>query len=668
MSLRKRESGFLVGTDETTGEDEYWGQDALRYGGYITMGARGGKTTLLTRLAHHVLGHGSPGIIIDDAGELWNQLRRSVAWSAWQLNAMMQDAGLTAAERLSVIRARYLDRYSFAFMGSGTPNHVTLDLLKRRRLPGRRETIEEVVSGNMRPFEARFKDIEIRTRFLSVIGPSLAALVAAERPITELWDLLLDPKYWWFIRSEIMRLRVLDDPVSREYLVPQMLSLRRILDMRIRYSKSTGPIEAEPYPQPYRDKIDSTLHAIEVYKPGTVTSRLFVEDSFSPESVAFGQGVFALTSDVGSELNRNLGITTLYVGFERLLKYRLPGFPNSTYRLFLFLDEVRWFYEAITRFFSVANNHRVSTWVLNQDDAQWLQLGMPALAQTLPKLLSGVRLRDAAGSREVADAMALADTMYDPVGMQHRLTTGTHTRSESEDESEGESDSVAESETESEQESTGSRSGSSGSTSERAGQRTGWREGSLDHSFSEDTGDAESSGWSEDSSDSRGSSSSRGKTNTRGTSRSRGKGHSKSKSTVEHVINIGAAEQHLLRMQREMQLPRFTVQQRRGNVCRYTRLAEQKPRASAALMDRVLDEFDEASADRHNARRRPRLTYNPVITISAAPPAAPEPVPAEPPAPPPAAQRAEEPSKPAGPRPSFTRRGRPGGSGKGGRR
>jgi hypothetical protein len=305
----------------------------------------------------------------------------------------------------------------------------------------------------------------------------------------------------------------------------------------------------------------------------------------------------------------------------------------------------------------------VSTWVLNQQDAQWLQINMPALAQTLPKLLSGVRLRDAAESREVADAMALADTMYNPVGMQHRLTTGTVTRSESEDESEGESDSVADSETESEQESTGSRWGSSGSTSERTGRGTGWREGSLDHSFSEDTGDAESSGWSEDSSDSHGSSSSRGKTNTRGTSRSRGKGRSKSESTVEHVINIGVAEQHILRMQREMQLPRFTVQQRRRNRCSYIRLAEQNPRGSAKLMERVLAEFDEASAERHDARRRPRLAYNPVITISAAHPASPEPADAEPPAPP--AERAEEPSTPAGPRPSFTRGRRGGGSGKG---
>lgn len=658
MSSHERPAGFLVGTDKNTGQEVRWNQADMRYGGYLTIAARGGKTTLISRMANYLVSHGSPAIIIDDAGELFNQLRRSVAHGAWQLNQRMIDAGFRAHERLAVIRARVLNRFSFAFLGSGQDNHVTIDILKRRKLPKRRETIEEVVSGNMRPFEARFKDIEIRTRFLSVIGPSLAALVAAERPITELWDLLLDPRHWYFIRSEIIRLRVLDDPVSREYLVPQMQSLRRILDMRIRYTKN-GPIESEPYPQPYRDKVDSTLHAIALYTPGTVTSRLFVEDSFSPESVAFGQGVFALTSDVGSELNRNLGITTLYTTFERLLKYRLPGFPNSRYRLFMLLDEVRWFFESITRFFSVANNHRVSTFVLNQQEDQWLAMGMPALAKTLPKLLSGVRLRDAAESREIADAMALAGAPYDPLGLQYRLTTGTITEGESEDDSEGENESSSDSETASEQQGSGSRWGSSGSTSTRSGERTGWQEGGTDFSFSEDTGDADMSGWSEDTSESRGSSLSRGSATTRGVSRSRGTGRSKSRSTVEHLVNVGVTEQHLLRMQQQMHLPRFTVQQRIGASIRYIRLAEPESRESPYLMEKILDEFDEASAQIHDARRRPRLRYDPVIML-AAPPPPPAPAPAPPATPPATEPEPDTPPaavspKPAGRKPSFAR-------------
>jgi hypothetical protein len=654
MSLPDGSFGIRIGQDIHTGEDVFWGQADVRYGGYLTVAARGGKTTLMSRVAHELTTHGSPAIIIDDAGELWNQLQRSVVFFGYQLNRQMIAAGLTAAERDAVIRHRITDRYSFAFLGTGSPNHVRLDILKRRQLPGRRETIEEVVSGNLRPFEARFKDIDIRTRFLSVIGPCLAALVAAQRPITEAWDLLLDPQHWWFVRNEIKRLRVLDDPVSREYLVPQMRHLRRILDLRIRVTKN-GPVEAEPYPQMFREKVESTLHAIEVYTPGTVSSRMFVEDSFSPEDVVFGQSVFALTSDVGSELNRNLGITTIYTLFERLLKYRVPGLPNSAYRLFLFLDEVRWFYESITRFFSVANNHRVSTWVLNQQQEQWAQLGMPALASILPKLLSGVRLRDAAESREIADEMALAAETYDPVGLQHRLETEVRTDGESEDESQSENTSDSVSESEGDQHGTAARYAFSGSTTKRSGNGSSWAERGVDLKFSHDLGDADSTGWSDDTTDSSSFSSTRGKTGTKGRGKSRGTGRSHSTSQVEHIINVGAAEQHLLRMQRETHLPRFTVQQRTPNGVRYIRLAEPEPNGSPELMRRLLAEFAEASAARHTVRER-RVPYDPDIVIrSVPPPPAPDPEPERAPESEPAPPPAPAPPKPPGRKPSFAR-------------
>lgn len=659
----KRAFRFPVGVDVESREPVVWTQRDLRYGGFLTVAARGGKTTLTARLLAAVVQRGASAIIIDDAGELWHQLQREVAWEAHRTDELLKHAGFNARERRVILRQRFLDRFSFAFLGVGArPNHVSIDLLKRRRLPHRRESIEEVVSGNLKPFEARFKDIEIRTRFLSVIGPCLAALVAAERPITEVWNLLLDPQHWWFVRREIKRLRVLDDPISHAYLVPQMLKLRRILDLRITRTKN-GPVEAEPFPQAYREKVDSTLHAIEVYTPGTVSSTMFTHDSFSPETVAFGRGVFALTSDIGSELSRNLAISTVYTTFERMLKYRVPGQGNARYRLYLALDEVRWFYESITRFFSTLNNHRVSAWVLNQDDYQWAALGMPALAKILPKLLSGVRMRDAAGSREIADEMALLGAPYDPFGVQQTVFTKTITAGSTQDESEGETEAEGETDSESVQKSTSRRSGWMESSSEQDGAGASWDEEGLHLQHTESGSSGSSSGTSEDEGESQGSATAKGRSSSRGRTSGRRRGSSSSESEVEHLLTAGVSDQHMLRMQREMQLPRYTVQVRTADGMRHVQLAPPShPWTSHGQIDRYVAEFAEASAARHRARTRPRVAYDPTIVLAPARPSGP--APADPPvdglatAPSPdgAPTSGSRADRPAGPKPSFTRK------------
>jgi hypothetical protein len=666
----KRPFRFRVGQDLATGDPVFWSQRDLRYGGFLTVAARGGKTTLAARLLGTLITRGAPAIVLDDAGELWHQLERAVAWEAHRTNELLKLGGFTSRERRVVIRRKFLDRFSFGFLGVGRkPNQVALDILKRRRLPHRRESIEEVVSGNLKPFEARFKDLEIRTRFLSVITPCLAALVAAERPITEAWNLLLDPAHWYFVRSEIVRLRVLDDAVSYAYLVPQMQKLRRILDLRMTKTKN-GPVEAEPFPQAYRDKVESTLHAIEVYTPGTVSSTMFTHDSFSPESVAFGRGVFALTSDVTSELNRNLAISTIYTTFERLLKYRVPGQGNARYRLYLAIDEVRWMYETITRFLSTLNNHRVSAWVLNQDDHQWAALGMPTLAKILPKLLAGVRMRDAAGSREIADEMALLGASYDPFGVQKTVVTTTTTASRTVDESEGETESEGEMESESEQAGTSRRSGWTESSSEQDGEGASWDEEGLHLQHSASGSSGSSSGKSGDEGASEGRGHATGRSSTRGWTRGRRRGSSSSESAVEHLLTVGAAEQHLLRMQEEMHLPRYTVQLRTADGVRHVKLAPPAHPWSKTQIEDLVAEFEEASAAHHRARIRPRRAYNPAIVLARrpVPPAETEQAeastaavhvaatPADDCAQPTTESAATEP--PSGPRPSFTRRRR----------
>lgn len=612
----KKHFAIPIGTDVQTGEEVVWTQHDLRYGGYLTVAARGGKTMLMSKVLSELVTRGAPAIVIDDASTFWDELKRAVAWKAYRLNHELANLGYPRADRRAIINKKFLNRFSFAFLGSGKNNHVGLDILKRRQLPGRRESIEEVVSGNLRPFEARFKDIEIRTKFLSVIVPSLAALIAAKRPVTELFPLLLDPSYWYFVRAEIIRLRVLDDPESRTYLVPQMQKLRRILDLR---KTKNGTVESEPYPQVFRDKTDSTLHAMEVYTPGTRASRMFVEDTFSPERVAFGNSVFTVTSDVGSELNRNLALGTIYTTFERLLKYRLAGFGNSKNRLFLMFDEVRWFFEAITRFFSVTGNHRVSTFVLNQQAEQWGQLGMPAMDAVLPKLLSGLRLRDAAGTSATAEDMALRDACYNPFGLQHRQDSITRTTGDSDSETD------TESETDGESSSTGSQyGGSSGygqneSSSLRDGTGSSYRlDEPLDSTYSSSHDDARGFGSSSSETDSWGNSESHGTSSSRGRSKARGTTRSRGESVVEHILNAGAAEQHLLRKQKMMQLPRFVVQASTPDQLRYVRLHPPVRPCSLAEIRAIVEEFDEGSAAVHAARRSSRKPYDPSITITRA--------------------------------------------------
>jgi hypothetical protein len=455
------------------------------------------------------------------------------------------------------------------------------DLLRRRQLPDRLEAIEEVVIGTLKPFEARFADIAIRTRFLAVVEPLLTALVAGERPITESHALLLDPEYWPFLIRQIEERRTLEDPVSAAFVLPRLQELRRTLDFR----KNKEGSELEPYPQRYYDRVESTLNALQMYRPGTVTGRFFDSDTFAPEAVVFHDRVFVGTTNISDELVRNQTTATIYTFFERLMKYRLPGMGADRFRLYLVLDEIRWFFETLTRFLSVARNHRVSTFILNQQEEQWEQLGMPALARVVPSLLR-FRAQYRASTRATADEMALLAGKYDPFGMQQR----EYTTSTSSTESFGTTDS------------SGSSDGDSEGFTELVG--SGGRRGVAGRS----AGDSDES-WTENRSRQRGTS--------RSTSSSYAvqESESSSQSLVEHILSASVSDQHFLRMQEMRTLPEHTALVSAGDEHRLLRMLPFTPFPTMHERTDMLAWFRE-EANRHLAAcRKSRPAYDRAITL-----------------------------------------------------
>lgn len=534
----KPELQIPLGVDVATGEAVSVPISTLHRGGYFTGQSGQGKSSTILRLLVEVIRRGSPAIVIDDAGETFTQLERFAAFYGWHFDAAMRRAKVPDKTRRDALRKRVFRRYTFGFVGFGRENEVRIDLLRRRQLPTRIEAIEEVVIGTLKPFEARFADIAIRTRFLAVVEPLLTALVAAQRPITESHALLLDPEYWPFLLREIERLKTLEEQVSADFVLPRLQELRRILDLR----KNREGSELEPYPQRFYDRVESTLNALHMYRPGTVTGRFFDSDSFAPEAVVFHDRVFAATSNISDELIRNQTTATIYTFFERLMKYRVPGMGVDRFRLYLALDEIRWFFETLTRFLSVARNHRVSTFILNQQDEQWEQLGMPALARVVPSLLR-FRVQYRAATKAAADEMAMLGGKYDPFGMQRREHTITHTTSHSSGTSSVEGDSDTDSDGYTELVGSGGRRAI-------AGENIG----------------------SEDETWNRGHNRQTGSSRTNSSSFAVNESDSESQSLVEHILSASVADQHFLRTQDMRTLAEHTALVTAGDEHRIIRM------------------------------------------------------------------------------------------------
>jgi hypothetical protein len=585
-STARRDVTIDIGDDLKTRAPVAFPWHAFARGGYFTGQSGQGKSSTICRLLTEVTGRGAPAIIIDDAGETFQQLERFAAYRAAEINAALVGQNMPEHVRRQVLQRHVLDRFTFGFIGHSRENRIGIDILKRRQLPHRRESVEEVVLAALKPFEARFRDMEIRTKFVWVVKPLLTALVAGERPITEALTLLFEPQYWWFLLREIERLKTLDEPRSREYVVPRLETLRRILDLR----RNKEGIEAEPFPQRFFDKVDSTIHALEVFQPGTIVGSFFEDDTFASEDVVFGNGVFALTSDVSSELGRNLALACVYTYFERLMGYRLPSMRDELHRLYVVLDEIRWFHEGLTRFLSVARNHKISTFILNQQDDQWEQLGMSALANVIPSLLR-FRVQYRAATREAADRMARMAGLYDPFGMLRYETTRGR----------GWSKSVAHGETE------------SFSDTDSDDEGTSWGGGN-----SRDLQTFEmSENWSN------GGSRRKGTSSTMGSAYNTVENEGESEQENEQILSASVNDQHFLRMQEMETLPEHcALVSFEGK----SRLVRMRPFTSYATARGGVDWLGwiQRAANRTAARlraRRPR--YDRAITIFREP-AAPE--------------------------------------------
>lgn len=590
-STPKRDVTIDIGNDLNTGELISFPWRAFSRGGYFTGQSGQGKSSTICRLLTEVTRRGSPAIVIDDAGETFQQMEKFAAYRAAEINQALVAEGMPEHVRRQVLQEHVLDRFTFGFIGHGRDNRVGIDILKRRQLHNRRESVEEVVLAALKPFEARFRDMEIRTKFVWVVKPLLTALVAGERPITEALTLLFEPQYWWFLMREIERAKTLEEPISRDYVLPRLKTLERILALR----RNKEGVEAEPFPQRFFDKVDSTIHALEVFQPGTIVGSFFEEDTFPSEDVVFGNRVFALTSDVSSELGRNLALACVYTYFERLMGYRLPSMRDELHRLYVVLDEIRWFHEGLTRFLSVARNHKISTFILNQQDEQWEQLGMPALAKVIPSLLR-FRVQYRAATRETADDMAMIAGDYDPFGMlRYEKTTGR-----------GWSKSVAHGVTDS----------SSDTDSQDDG--TNWGGGNSRDLQTFDMSEHWSSGGSRR----------RGSSTTAGSAYNTVESEGESGHENEQILSASVSDQHFLRMQTMRSLPEHcALVSFEGR----SRIVRMRPFTSYPTQHGEVDWLGwiqraaNRSASRQRAQRRP---YDRVITIFPTPavPDAPEPV------------------------------------------
>jgi hypothetical protein len=602
MHQTRKQFHIPVGDDLTTGERFALPITAFHRGGYFTGQSGQGKSSTICRMLVDVTRRGSPAIVIDDAGETFQQLERFAAFYAAELHDAMVRADFPAYVRRRVLREKVLRRFTFGFVGHGRANAVGLDLLKRRQLPGRRESIEEVVIATLKPFEARFTDMTVRTRFVRVFRPLITALVAAERPITEAEALLVDPRYWRFLRREIERCKTLDDPASREFVEPALHRLRRILDLRLDKEGN----EHEPYPQRYWDRIESTWNAIEPFSPGGVVGRFFDSDTFDPEEVVFHDGVFALTTDLTDELTRTQALSSVYTFFERLMKYRVPRMGLDRFRLYVVLDEIRWFYESLTRFFSVARNHRVSTFVLNQMDEQFEQLGMPAIAKTLPSLLR-LRIQYRAQTTAAADDMALRIGKYDPFGMQKRVTTGSRATGQTRGRREGANESDTDSE------SYGSNEGMHAGRGYSWGSNAGWSadgDGAMRYSGGVSSGDSRDDGWSASDSAQYGSSHTRGKSWDTSTS------ESETETVIEHLLTASVGDQHFLRMQDMRALPEHCALVNVEGENRLVRMLPFRGFATRRAGKDILAAYRAAAHRDLTTRRVPRTPYDPLIHMT----------------------------------------------------
>lgn len=302
---------------------------AFHHGAYFVGRPREGKSSTMTNVLTAVIQNGGAGILIDDAGRAFYELEKVVANYGYDIGKLLEDdvdAGeCTQEEMFQVLKHMVLDRITCAFVGTSRPNLHGIDLLKPRRMPnGEVETLERAVTGALRGFEAiYYKDIDQRATFLENLESGMTVLAAGNRPITEFRTLILDPRYWPFLMRELDRSPIANDPRNEEWLRDNRLILRANLDLRLHKLKDGTWFEGPPYSAAFRDQFGSLLRALRPFKYGSPVARFFEADTFSPERVAYKDGVFLMMNDIANELHRSTLNLLVYAFWERLLRYRI---------------------------------------------------------------------------------------------------------------------------------------------------------------------------------------------------------------------------------------------------------------------------------------------------------------------------------------------------------
>jgi hypothetical protein len=292
---------------------------------------------------------------------------------------------------------------------------VRFDLLRRRRLPdGSRERIRDVVSRAVEVFYVKLNDVDagLRVRFDRIVTALLTALVAAERPVTEIFDALYCEPYLSFLDRELERHPV--PPGEREYVSHQLRVLAQVYNRR--------PSDSRKSWNAFEDSTESTYNALAAFAPGTVLGDIFGEETFPLEDVAYGTACLSVTTREAKDLTKVAAYQGIHAMLHALCLHRqdVPGLPN----LLAVIDEPWWLRRNVPGILAVSRNLNVSYVLSHQADLQFEDIGLRSLPGQLPAL-TNLQIRFRPATFEDAEDEVLHMEEIQPDGLVLRFGTSS---------------------------------------------------------------------------------------------------------------------------------------------------------------------------------------------------------------------------------------------------
>lgn len=360
-------NAIYLGTAVATRAPYWLPPEALARGVHLRGAIGAGKTSLIRRM---LLGRGMdlPWVNYDFIGTGHRELEAAIAAIATTLAIIELSSPELAGTTVAFLRR-------FAFLRVGAPHPpVRIDLLRRRVLPdGRRERIRDVTSRALEVLMVKLNDSEgaLRVRFHRIATALIAALSAADRPLTEGLTLLDDPRYIHFLDREIeaRRFRTSDLP----FLTFQRRELDHVLKLR-----PTDPTKSW---RAFEEETSSTRNSLADFAPGSVLGDLFGEESLPLEDLAFGRTCLSITNREAEDLQKVKAYQAINAMLHALCLHRqdLPDAPP----LAAVVDEPWWMRQNLPGILAVSRNLGVSYWLSHQNDQQFEDVGL----RTMPKQL-----------------------------------------------------------------------------------------------------------------------------------------------------------------------------------------------------------------------------------------------------------------------------------------